>query len=254
MTLTLTRSGDRPAASGASDRLLVTRRDPTTRRYSALGFLTRDYAGGFEFAYLLSASERGERPLAGLPSLVRPYRSERLFPIFAERVMSSRRPDRKASLEALGLGLDAAPFEVLQRSGGRRVGDTIELLPAPAARTGEEIQFEFLVHGVRHMTGAAQARIAHLREGELLRLVPEPDNPVQPRALLVTDSDAVQLGYVPDPLLDVIERIAEPVLTVVRASGPEVGFHQRLLVRLSGVLTSASFSGPAWATCGDASN
>jgi len=248
MTLTLARTGDHLAASGAADRLLVTRRDPTTRRYSALGFLNRDDNGAFAFAYLRSASESGERPLPGLPSLLTIYRSDRLFPIFAERVMSSRRPDRQASLEALGLGLDAAPFEVLLRSGGLRVGDTIELLPAPAAQTGDWIQFEFLVHGVRHMTPAAQERVERLREGELLRLVPEPDNPVQPRTLLVTDSDAVQLGYVPDPLLDVIERITDPTVSVVRASGPDVGFHQRLLVRVSGVVASPLFCGPDWAT------
>jgi len=248
VTLTLRRTGEHLAASDAADRLLVTRRDTSTRRYSALGFLSRDHSGGYEFAYLRSAFECGERPLAGLPSLVTTYRSERLFPIFAERVMSSRRPDRQASLDALGLGLDAAPFEVLQRSGGLRVGDTIELLPAPSAQTGDRIQFEFLVHGVRHMTPAAQARIARLREGELLRLVREPKNPVQPRALLVTDSDAVELGYVPDPLLDVIECVADPTVSVVRAGGPEVGFHQRLLVRVSGTVTSPPFSGPNWAT------
>lgn len=251
MTLTLTRSGDRLACSGAADRLLVTRRDPNTRRYSALGFLTREPNGAFAFTYLQSAVESDQHPLPGLSSLLTTYRSGRLFPIFAERVMSSRRPDRQASLEALGLGLDAAPFEILLRSGGRRVGDTIELLPAPAAQTGDQIQFEFLVHGVRHMSPAAQERIRGLREGELLRLVPEPNNPVQPRTLLVTDSDALRLGYVPDPLLDVIERIANPVVSVVRASGPEVGFHQRLLVRVSGIVASPLFCGPGWATVSD---
>lgn len=248
MTLTLMRSGDRLASSAAADRLLVTRRDPSTRRYSALGFLTREPNGAFAFAYLRSAVESGQHPLPGLSSLLTTYRSGRLFPIFAERVMSSKRPDRQASLEALGLGLDAAPFEILLRSGGRRVGDTIELLAAPPAQNGDQIQFEFLVHGVRHMSPAAHERIRALREGELLRIVPEPDNPVQPRTLLVTDSDALGLGYVPDPLLDVIERITNPVVTVVRASGPEVGFHQRLLVRVSGIVASPLFCGPDWAT------
>ena len=163
MTLTPTRTGDHLADSGAADRLVVTRRDSTTGRNAALGFLTRDHNGAFAFVYLRSAAESGERPLPGLPSLLTTYRSGRLFPIFAERVMSSRRPDRQASLEALGLGLEAAPFEVLLRSGGLRVGDTIELLPAPVADAGDQVQFEFLVHGVRYMSREAQDRIGFLR-------------------------------------------------------------------------------------------
>lgn len=214
--------------------MLVTRRDPTTRQYSALGFLTRDHNGAFAFAYLRAVAESGIRPLAGLSDTRTTHRSERLFPIFAERVMSSRRPDRKASLEALGLGLDAAPFEVLQRSGGLRVGDTIELLPAPVADAGDLVQFEFLVHGVLYMSREAQDRIGRLRAGEVLQLVPDA-TPVQPRALLVTDGDELALGYVPDPLLDVIDRIKGLTVSVVRANGPDVGFHQRLLVQVSGL-------------------
>ena len=247
MTLTPARTGDHLAPSGAADRLLVTRRDSSTGRYAALGFLTRDHNRAFAFAYLRSASESGQRPLPGLPSLLTTYRSDRLFPIFAERVMSSRRPDRQASLEALGLDLDAAPFEVLQRSGGLRVGDTIELLPAPVADAGDHVRFEFLVHGVRHMSREAEDRVGRLRAGEILRLVPDPQNSVQPRALLVTDCDELALGYVPDPLLDMIGRITDLTVSVVRANGPDVGFHQRLLVRVSGVVVSPLFCGPDWA-------
>lgn len=247
MTVVLTHAGGQTDIAAAS-RLLVTRRDPNTRMYSPLGFLTRDGSGSYRFAYLRVAAESGARPLPGLPDARTTYRSERLFPIFAERVMSSRRPDRQASLEALGLGLDAAPFEVLQRSGGLRVGDTIELLPAPVADAGDHVQCEFLVHGVRYMSREAQARIGRLSEGEVLRLVRDPQNPVQPRALLVTDCDELALGYVPDPLLDMVDRITGIGVSVVRANGPEVGFHQRLLVQVSGVVAATLFSGAEWET------
>lgn len=37
-------------------------------------------------------------------------------------------------------------------------------------------------------------------------------------------------------------------VSVVRANGPEVGFHQRLLVQVSGVAAATLFSGAEWET------
>src|SRR5699024_12127420 len=51
--------------------------------------------------------------------------SEYLFPVFAERVLSPRRPDRRRVLDTLGLEPEAGAFEIMARNGGRRRGDTI---------------------------------------------------------------------------------------------------------------------------------
>jgi hypothetical protein len=230
-------------------RLLVTRQDPGTRQYTSIGFLSYDGAV-YRFDYLSAAvAQPGFQPLPGLSS-IRHHESARLFPIFAERVMSARRPDREASLQALDLGLDAAPFEVLSRSGGRRVGDTIELIAAPSTDAHGRLSADFLLHGVRHVRAHAQHRISALRKGDELRLVPDLSNPVQPRALLVADEDETPLGWVPDPLLEVIERLQGETVRVVRANGPEVGFHLRLLVNVSGTwpFEEQPFSGQSWET------
>ena len=239
---------------GSMRRLLVTVRDHQTGRYRPVGFLTND-ADGYSFAYLRRERERDDfRPLPGLARAVdSPAHSTALFPLFAERVIPARRPDREASLTALGLSLDAAPFEVLVRSHGQRVGDRIELLPAPAAAAGEALSFTFLTHGVRHLPPENQARITDLGQGELLLLRVDPTNPVDPRARLVTDEGNMELGWLPGPLLDVVERVGDRRLSVERANGPEVGFHFRLLVRLDGHLTDGPplFEGPEWATEAD---
>ncbi|WP_125591668.1 HIRAN domain-containing protein [Amycolatopsis balhimycina] len=192
----------------------------------------------------------GFRTLPGLSDTMHRYTSERLFPIFAERVISSRRPDRQISMEALGLTVGAAPFEVLQRSGGRRVGDEIEVLPAPIADSDGALTVDFLVHGVRYQTLEAQARISQLELGELLRVVPETDNEWDSRALLVTDCDEVCLGYVPGPLLDLLHSAESCSVSVLRANGPEVGYHFRLLVRARLRVPAGyqPFSGPGWET------
>lgn len=230
-------------------RLLVSRRDPDTRQYQSLGFL-RLVDRRYRFAYLRAATiDPSFRPLTGFPDPTHPYESEQLFPIFAERVMSPRRPDRGAVLEALGLGLDAEPFEVLARSGGRRVGDAIELVPVPDHSSGA-VSVDYFVHGVRYMTSGAQRLITSLATGQVLHLVPEPANPVDHRAVLITSTDDVRLGYVPAPLLDLVCAIEGPDTRVLRANGPEVGFHYRLLVRSSGVVCDRAtlFAGPEWET------
>lgn len=253
MTSTLVEaSAERP--SGIVTRLLVTVRDPQSRLYRPVGFLTHE-ADEYKFAYLRRELAReGFRPLPGLAGASdHAMRSTTLFPLFAERVISARRPDRQASLEALGLPVDAGPFEVLVRSHGQRVGDTIELLPAPDVSPGEVVSFTFLAHGVRHLPEDNQNRISSLSEGESLLLRPELGNPINPRAQLVTDTDNLTLGWMPDPLIEVVETIEDRDLRVERANGPEVGFHFRLLVRLQGRLPVGSrlFAGSEWATAND---
>jgi len=236
---------------GTVTRLLVTVRDPYDRKYRPVGFLT-DEDDGYCFSYLEREVSRDDfRPLPGMARAVHgPMHSQTLFPLFAERVISSRRPDRQSSLEALGLTADAAPFEVLVRSHGQRVGDTVELLPAPHAAPGEEVSFTFLTHGVRHLPQENQNRITGLAYGEPLHLVAERTNPVNPRAQIVTDAEQVALGWMPDPLLDIVEQLADQRLTVERANPPEVGFHFRLLARLTGRVASDGelFSGDVWRT------
>ncbi|CCQ17526.1 putative uncharacterized protein [Rhodococcus sp. AW25M09] len=252
--MTTTAVDHRPAdAPETLSRLLVTVRDPNTRQYVPVGFL-RHLLDCFEFAYLESALARDDfRPLPGLTHATQaPMRSGQLFPVFAERVVSSRRPDRSASMNALGLPANAAPFEVLARSHGQRVGDTIELLPAPTAGPGELVSFPFLTHGVRHLEPVEQKRIASLSPGDALQLVRDSTNTVNPHAFLVTDDDKIRLGWVPDPLIAVFESLTDRHLTVERANGPEIGFHFRLLVKIAGRTPSdlGLFDGPAWVTRG----
>jgi hypothetical protein len=220
-------------------RLLVTVRpgegpDQPHRLYRHVGFLTCLH-NGYEFRYVQPAD--GFRPLLGFGDTTRRYFSSEMFPLFAERIMSARRPDRARYLEALDLSEDSEPWEVLMRSGGRRAGDTIEVVPEPAIGADGETSCTFLVHGVRHCGPEAGDAIATLRQGDLLELRWEPTNPVNERAVLVLSGSGVPVGYVPDPLVDYVHTVmdaGEQRLSVVRANGPDVGSHLRLLAHLEG--------------------
>lgn len=251
----MTTSSAIAASSGvATDvrRLLVTTQDPQSRTYQPVGFLTRVRDDDYRFGYLRSAvSAPWFRAIPGLSRAQQgELRSATLFPTFAVRVISARRPDISTTLDALALAPDADPFEILERSHGTRVGDRMELLPAPNADDDGNISFTFLSHGVRHLDPWEQDRIDSLQPGQPLRLRPEPSNPVNPHAQLVTDGDNVRLGWVPDPLLEPIGRLADLKLTVEKQNSADVGFHLRLLVRVDGRLTpgDALFGGPEWAT------
>jgi len=219
--------------------MLVTMRsgdvaDNPNRLYRHVGFLTCQEAG-YEFRYVQPAD--GIRPLLGFGDVSRRYFSTEMFPLFAERIMSARRPDRASYLEALDLTEDSEPWEVLMRSGGRRAGDMIEVVPEPGVSGDGETSCTFLVHGVRHCGPEASVAISGLQQHDELELRWERDNPVNERAVLVLSESGVAVGYVPDPLVDFVHTVMEAGehrLVVVRANGPEVGSHLRLLVRLHG--------------------
>lgn len=235
-------------------RLLVTRKLSDGDLYRKIGFLVFKN-GEYRFEYIKKSVESDWfSPLPGLSKHDSGHRSPQLFPIFAERVISSRRPDRPETLRALGLPEDAAPIEVLNRTGGRRVGDTIELVPMPDLSPDRSFSMLFLVHGVRHSSEDAQRRIGQLQRDEQLSLRADSTNPINTLAVQVADGDGVTLGFVPDPLAPFVQDVlADPRghrLSVEQANGPSVGFHFRLLVRLSGFAGPGlePFTGPDWDT------
>lgn len=224
----------------AADTLLVTWQDPATRRYHAVGLLEQLSDRSYRFDYLAAAQNLPRfLPFLGFDTLDRTYTSPHLFPLFAQRVLDECRPDRRSLYEALELAPAAQPMEFLARSGGRRAGDTIELLPAPDIHAGPT-SCVFLVHGVRHLDGADGA-IERLSPGQELSLSPDPDNPVDTAAVLVT-RDGTRLGWVPNPLLHYVSAVMDAGrarLRVVRVNSRELGHHLRLLVRLDGILDDA---------------
>lgn len=230
MTLTVA-SQRRRAASVTKRRLMVNWQDPKTHSYHQVGWLSRT-PSGYEFSYLPNAKELdGFHPFLGFSSLSETYRSPHLFPLFSERLLAPDRPDLPQILKLLALESDE-PLEFLARSGGRRHGDTIELMAEPQTSPDGAARCVFLVHGVRYVKDAGDL-INTLRTGDRLGLRPDPHNSVNPRALLVT-TDGQPLGWVPDPILDFVHQMQAPSVTVVRANPPTFGHHLRLLVEIEG--------------------
>jgi hypothetical protein len=233
-----------------ADRLVVAWQNPVAGGAIVPIGLIEKTDRGYTFAYFQRARHLpGFRPLLGLGEFDRSYESLTLFPVFRQRLMDSRRPDYGRYLEILGLPRGANALRELGRSGGRRAGDSIFMVPEPHIEEDGRTTTNFFVHGPRHQPGA-EARIASLRPGETLELRDEPANPVNQHALLVT-SDGATLGYVPDLLVDYARTArahSDVAVTVIQVNGPEAPPNLRLRVHLEGYVPEGylPFRGEGW--------
>jgi hypothetical protein len=244
-------SGTTWEAGRSGGRLVVAWQHPDSRLIAPVGFLSHDTADGYEFRYLRRARDLpGFQPFLSFPEWGRAYAATRLFPLFAQRIMSPRRPDFRQFLGQLDLDDDATPWEQLARSEGRSSGDTVQVFPIPGVRPDGSTTCRFLVHGIRHIGGGV---LPPLRADEQLVLRDEPTNPKNPLAVQVCAPTGRPLGYVPDLLLDHLGamRSAGPVeLVVEHVNGAEAPSHLRVLVRLDGRVPEGyrPMAGPGWET------
>jgi len=186
-------------------RLLVAWRQPD-RLTVPIGILSRSTTDGtteYAFSYIKRAeSVEGFEPLPGLRDLYTQHRSRVLFPLIANRLMSSDRPDYEEWLAQLGLEPAADIFDVLERSGGKRVTDNVEVFPFPHIDDGA-LTTRFFVRGIRHVDGGIEAA-RQLEAGSALAWRREPTNQVNPAALLLDRVSGRSVGYAPDYLIQTI--------------------------------------------------
>lgn len=231
---------DSVLVASRDDSLLVTWQQPATRTYYLMGTLRKVGGERYSFSYYPGVEDQsGFRPLPGFADTNKTYVSGVLFPLFSSRLMSYKRPDRTEWLASLGLGVDADPFEILGRSLGLRVADTIELYPEPTVDLARKtVAAEVPIHGLRyHEEGMAVLAKGELARGDVLVVHPEPGNEVDPRALVVRTSGGVQLGYIPSPILDYLDRAGftcdHAMARVAHVNPLQYGHHQRLIIDIT---------------------
>lgn len=227
----------RPAAvQHGAPALLVAWQNPETRTYRLLG-RTVSTDQGYEFQYFPAAVHADDfRPIPGFSDPTRTYSSKVLFPLLSGRIMSTSRPDRQEWLHKLDLRPDAAPFEVLAHSFGKRVSDTYEFFEEPSVDLVRgTLTFVVPVHGLRYMSETAQTHVdTSVSKGQPLQTVPEPENTKDPRAVGLW-SERHKIGFVPAPVLDYIDMVGSPgkfTARVVRKNPPSDGTHLRVIAEL----------------------
>lgn len=232
--------------------LLVLRQHPATREIIPIGRLTSD-EGSYVFCYTRAAqAASGLRPLLGFEDFDREYVSDRLHPIFAQRVMSRDRPDFESYVRSWGLDpTDATPWEQIVQSGGYREGDTLQFMEIPQVRDGVA-RARFFINGVRHVpdceiqmldgTSVVASSEKHERAlrgltiGDAVVAVAELDNKYDQNAMIVLSTDGVPLGWVPQALSSSLRELGGGVgvsLSVARIGEPSGPPHTRVVVELA---------------------
>jgi hypothetical protein len=168
------------------------------------------------------------------------YESDELFPLFANRLLSKKRPEYQDFLHWLNTrpGEDD-PLTLLACTGGMQEADLLALFPCPTQGPDNMYRMHFFSHGLRYLLPEAIPRIHKLSSGERLYLMPDPQNKHDSAAVgLRTDDPATLVGYCPryfaeDFLLLLREAGAENTKVVVEKVNQEAPIQLRLLCTLT---------------------
>ena len=179
--------------------LFIAWQDTQSRRWAPVGRLTRE-GGIYRFVYTRGAEAIPcFHPFGRMQDLHKAYKSEELFPIFANRILAKNRPEYRDYLNWLGLSesqYDA--LDELARTGGLRATDSLELFPCPEPVEGNNYEVYFFCRGLRHLHSENQERARLLKPGERLYLMQDLQNSHDSMAFLMRTDDPVTLvGYAP---------------------------------------------------------
>lgn len=185
--------------------------------WSPVGRLDYDH-GVYRFVYTQGArTAKAFRPFDGMENLDFLYESPELFPVFANRLLSSSRPEYEAFLR--WSGFDPAnppdPLAILGVTEGRKQTDMIEVFPCPVPDDSGMYQNKFFLHGLRYMSPVAHQRLATLKPDERLLCVCDVQNESDAHAVLLrTENDRINIGYVP-------RYLAQDVWKLLQGCGPQ---------------------------------
>lgn len=182
--------------------LFVAWQDPESRRWLPVGRL-RFLSGHYEFRYThgaINAQSTGNfRPFGRMTDLGGVYISDKLFPLFSNRVLPKSRPEYRKYLGWLGITeSDHMDLEVLARTGGQRATDSLELFPMPEPDVAGNFSTYFFSRGIRHLSQESVRHVSELKPGDRLFLMRDIQNAHDEKALLMRTDDPVSLvGYCP---------------------------------------------------------
>lgn len=203
--------------------LFITWQEPESRRIYPIARLMGLAGGAYELAYIqaaVAAESMGFHGLPGFEELKQVYISAELPRLFDHRLPSrGRHAAVRDASELIGEGLDAAPITILvprSDGGNERLEVFAPPLPTPAGYIGV-----FWVRGVGRIAGSEDVPLG-LHAHDRARLLAEPDNAYNRRALRVLRSDDMPIGYVPDYLANELHR-------AVRTEPPRAGLDPNLI-------------------------
>src|SRR5919108_3973155 len=219
--------------------LFLAWQDPQSRDWFPVGKLSF-HDGVYRFVYTRGAKySKNFIPFGFMRDLNAVYKSVDLFPLFANRLISKKRPEYKDFLRWLDLREgEADPLVLLARTEGVRETDSLTVFPCSERTLDGKYVVHFFSHGLRYLPEKARIRINKLRSGDRLYLLPDPQNPHDGYALaLRTDDPTTIVGYCPRYIardfLEVLENTPNTVQVRVKRVNTDAPIQLRLLCTLT---------------------
>lgn len=173
--------------------------DPRNRTWVPVGKLSFE-DGVYRFVYTQGAQRFSNFiPFGRMKDLGAVYESKELFPLFANRLLSKSRPEYKDFLYWLNVKEDEDdPLALLARTGGIRETDSLMVYPCPEKSPENTYHIHFFSQGIRYLPNEIIYRVNSLSPGDLLYLMPDPQNLADYFAIaLRTEDPPVIVGYCP---------------------------------------------------------
>jgi hypothetical protein len=191
-----------------------------SRSWFPIGRLTfnrKEYQFNYTNGVREAKDKCGFEPLPSFPDFHKVYTSQKLFPLFSNRVMPRSRPDYPEFVQWLNIPQhEDDPIALLARSGGKRVTDKFEVFPCPEPNENGRYHIHFFAHPLRHIGKPTIERINGLPVGELLYFSHDSQNPDDSSALLLYTKDHLIVGFCPRYLWGDILKIISQARELVR--------------------------------------
>ncbi|WP_029151776.1 HIRAN domain-containing protein [Methylovulum miyakonense] len=179
--------------------LYIAWQDPKSRLWHTVGRLSRE-RDLYTFAYTQGALASPHfKYLGRMRDVYKTYYSQELFPLFANRILNSSRPEYPDYVRWLAMNPDKEndPMQLLARSGGERATDELYVYTHPETNDQGELELFFLSNGLRHLDPASLQRIGQLQMGDSLALRREAENEHDRFALVIETDEPIKVGYCP---------------------------------------------------------
>lgn len=222
--------------------------DYNTRKWHVVGLL-KMRGSEFLFNYTVGAKISDNFiPFSGMDDLSKTYISKDIFPLFRNRLLSSKRPEYPNFIKWLGLDSETAtPINVLARSGALRATDKLQMFNAIEVKSDGSFKHFFFSHGLGHLQKSASDRVSQLVGNDKLYLCLDCQNEYDGDAVLIrAENPAEIVGYCPRYISNSISGLLQfnstSVSIYVEALSSEAPASYRLMCRLEGRV-SKEFNG-----------
>jgi len=212
---------------------------PDTRDWHVVGHLTEKKDGYF-FNYTNGAKSEGFIPFSGMEDIYKTYISEKLFPLFQNRLLSPKRPEYPGFLHWLGLSSDDNnPITILGRSGGTRKTDKLQVFNRIEFDKNGYFEHIFFAHGLSHLSNSANKRVSMLMPSEKLFFCLDSQNEYDEKAVLIRVGNPAEIvgfcpRYLAEDITTFIQHDKNSIKIRVENLSDSAPNNYRLMCRVSG--------------------